>query len=87
MKKNSSMTLKDFVEVITDKKDIDVVKSIFDDEIHYKNVDKKARYKRGIIEQSDEFDAAEDFAEEYEDDFDDEDEAMDEYDDEREDDD
>lgn len=79
------MNLKDFVEVVSGKKDIDIVKSIFDDEIHYKRSNNTINHKHRDNEHSDEFDTAEDFGEEYEDDYDSLDEAEDEYYDERED--
>ncbi len=91
--KNSKSSLgefKDFVDALTGKKEVDTLKTIFsnDDRIHYKNERDDVDYRGNKHEKShdpsvDEFDSAEEFAEEYADDFDSFEEAMDYYEDEK----
>lgn len=79
MKNNSSKEFKDFVDALTGKKEIDPLKTLFskDDNLHFKKNNRNHDFS------IDEFDSAEEFAEEYEDDFDSFEEAMDYYDDEK----
>ena len=80
MKSSSGLKeLKDFVDAVTGKKEIDTFKTLFskDDNLHFNN--KRKEYDFSL----DEFDLAEEFAEEYEDDFDSFEEAMEYYEDEK----
>ena len=93
MKNNSEKEFKDFVDALAGKKEVDTLKTIFsnDNKIHYKNEKESTNYRNSKSNKDhdptvDEFDSAEEFAEEYADDFDSFEEAMDYYEDEKEDD-
>lgn len=89
--RDSLSEFKDFVDVFTGKKEVDTFKTIFsnDGRVHYKNKKESSnhsneKHKREYDSIIDDFDSAEDFAEEYADDFDSFEEAMDYYEDEKE---
>ena len=90
-KKNQTNEFKDFIDALTGKKEVDTLKTIFsnDGRVHYKNergvaTNKSDKYRGNHDPAVDEFDSAEEFAEEYADDFDSFEEAMDYYEDEKE---